>query len=112
MLLGNQYAEVAHVVRWLAPLPAMQALHFFAADTLTGAGLQRVRSAIQVATVALNALLNLWLVPTHGWHGSAWASIASDATLALGLWGAVLVLSRAAPDPKRAAADQVPASTS
>lgn len=94
LLLGRQYAEVAEVLRWLAPLPMLQSLHYFASDTLTGAGFQRARSSVQIGVVGLNAALNLLLVPRFSWHGAAWATLASDAVLAIGLWTVVFMIAR------------------
>jgi len=85
-LLGDEYAGAVEALRWLAPLPFLKAMHYFAADTLTGAGFQGVRSAVQVIVAVFNALINLWLVPLYSWRGAAWSSLASDGFLILGLW--------------------------
>ena len=61
-------------------------MHYFAADSLTGAGMQGIRTAVQVGIAILNVLLNLWLIPLYSWRGAAWSSLASDAMLAAGLW--------------------------
>jgi O-antigen/teichoic acid export membrane protein len=81
-------------LRWLAVLPVLKAMHYFLADTLTGAGYQAVRTCIQAGVGAFNILINLWLIPAYSWRGAAWASIASDALLLAGVAGAVLLLSR------------------
>jgi O-antigen/teichoic acid export membrane protein len=69
-------------------------MHYFLADTLTGAGYQALRTCIQAGVGAFNILINLWLIPAYSWRGAAWASIASDALLLCGVAGAVVLLSR------------------
>ncbi|WP_088240573.1 oligosaccharide flippase family protein [Calothrix rhizosoleniae] len=88
-ILGNQYVNVVEALRWLAPLPFLMGLQHFAADTLTGAGFQGVRSAVQVTTALFNFLLNLWLIPLYSWKGAAWSSLASDGLKMLILWSVV-----------------------
>jgi len=94
VVLGPSYAEVADAIRWLAILPALRAMHYFAADALTGAGHQELRTAAQVAVAVFNVALNLVLIPAYSWVGAAWASIASDGTLAVSLWSILIVLAR------------------
>jgi len=93
-LLGPEYARSATALRWLSPLPLLKTLHYFVADSLTGAGFQGVRTGIQVGVAVLNVLLNFWLIPLYSWKGAAWSSLASDATLAATLWLVALILCR------------------
>jgi O-antigen/teichoic acid export membrane protein/peptidoglycan/xylan/chitin deacetylase (PgdA/CDA1 family) len=99
--LGRSYAGVADAIRWLAILPTLRALHYFAADALTGAGHQELRTAAQVGVALLNVGLNLFLIPAYSWVGAAWASIASDSSLAVSLWLMLIVLARRAQSPTR-----------
>jgi O-antigen/teichoic acid export membrane protein len=92
-VLGSDYAEATDALRWLALLPLVQAVYYLAGDALTGAGHQRVRTAVQVGAAAANALLCLWLVPAHSWRGAAWATLISLGLLAVALWIAVAVVS-------------------
>ncbi len=92
-VLGHQYANVTEALRWLSLLPLLKTLHYFAADTLTGAGYQGTRTAVQVGIAIFNVLFNLWIIPAYGWRGAAWSSIASDGLLAAILWLIVLRLS-------------------
>ncbi|BAZ43950.1 polysaccharide biosynthesis family protein [Chondrocystis sp. NIES-4102] len=84
-LLGDEYQSAIAAVRWLAPIPIIGSFQLLLADTLTGAGFQKTRSAIQVTTACTNVLLNLWLIPIYSWRGAAWATIASDSFRVLGL---------------------------
>jgi O-antigen/teichoic acid export membrane protein len=93
-VLGPDYARIVEALRWLAVLPVLKAMHYFLADTLTGAGYQAVRTCIQAGVGAFNILINLWLIPAYSWRGAAWASIASDALLLCGIGSAVFLLSR------------------
>jgi O-antigen/teichoic acid export membrane protein len=93
-VLGSEYARIVEALRWLAVLPVLKAVHYFLADTLTGAGYQAVRTCIQAGVGGFNVLINLWLIPAYSWRGAAWASIASDALLLCGVAAAVMLLSR------------------
>lgn len=82
-ILGTEHSDAANALRWLAPLPFLKAFHFFAADSLTGAGFQGMRSGIQVLVALFNVGINFWLIPIYSWRGAAWASIASDGLLSV-----------------------------
>ena len=90
LVFGREFAEATHALRWLALLPLLKVLHYFPANALTGAGFQGLRTACLVGTALFNLSLNLWLVPTYSWKGSAWASLASDGLYAVVIWVAVL----------------------
>ena len=94
LVLGERYALIEPMLVWLAPMPLLRACHYFLADALTGAGYQRIRSAVQIVVAVANVLLNLWLIPTYSWRGAAWASLGCDSLLALGLLCAVVGIGR------------------
>ena len=73
-------------------------MHFFAADTLTGANYQSVRTTAQVSVAVINGLLNFWLIPNYGWHGAIWATVASEFLLTVFLWGAIYRYSQTSVD--------------
>ncbi len=91
-VLGSEYAGTAAALRWLALLPVLKTLHYFAADSLTGAGYQGLRSLIQISIALFNVSLNLWMIRAYSWRGAAWSSLASDSLLALSLWTSVVLL--------------------
>ena len=93
-VFGDGFAESAQVLCWLAPLPFFKSMHYFAANSLAGAGLQSIRSVIQILIAVLNVCGNLLLIPTYSWKGAIWSSLASDALLALLLWALALFYSR------------------
>jgi O-antigen/teichoic acid export membrane protein len=77
-ILGDEYRNAIAAVRWLAPMPIIGSLQLLLADSLTGAGFQKVRSAIQITTALSNVCLNFWLIPLYSWRGAAWATLSSD----------------------------------
>jgi O-antigen/teichoic acid export membrane protein len=91
--LGSDFANATGSLRWLAPLPLIQALYYLGGDALTGAGYQRSRTALQVGAAGLNAGLCLWLIPAYSWRGAAWATLVSLGLLAAAMWAAVGVIS-------------------
>ena len=82
-LVGEKYVDSTFALMWLSPLILIRGVNFLAADILTGANYQKARSASQVLVAALNAILNLWLIPPFYWHGAIWATIASELALML-----------------------------
>jgi O-antigen/teichoic acid export membrane protein len=103
-ILGAEYARTTEALRWLSLLPVLKTIHYFAADALTGAGHQALRTLVQVIVAGFNIVLNLWVIPAYSWRGAAWSSLASDGLLAAALWSCALVLrTRAAPSGSTAA---------
>jgi O-antigen/teichoic acid export membrane protein len=100
LVLGHDFMESVGALKWLSPILVFRSFHYFLADSLTGAGFQGLRSGIQVFVAAFNVLLNFWLIPAFSWHGAAWASLASDGALAVGMFVAVALLSRRKPIPE------------
>jgi O-antigen/teichoic acid export membrane protein len=94
LIVGRGFSETVSAVRWLCLIPFFRSFHQMTGSALTGAGLQRYRTATQFSAAALNFGLNLWLIPTHSWLGAAWASLATDGLLGVGNWSILTVLSR------------------
>lgn len=93
-ILGASFNATVSALQWLSLLPFIKVCHYFAADSLTGAGFQGVRSICQASTAIFNVLLVCWLVPTFSWKGAAWASLLSDSFLALALWGSIYLIGK------------------
>ena len=85
-ILGVEYAQSAGVLIWLAPIHLIATLQFIAADTLTGAGFHRARSALQVTAAFINFGANLYLIPRYSWQGAAWATLTSEIFKLITLW--------------------------
>lgn len=95
-ILGTEYGDAAIALAWLSPTVLFRCIHIFAADTLTGADLQTVRSTSQVIAAIINGLLNLCLIPLYSWRGAIGATIISEILLGVILWSAVYFYSRKA----------------
>lgn len=87
LLTGRGFSEGTAALRWLCLIPIFRSVHATAGSVLTSIGKQRYRTFTQLTVVALNFGLNVWLIPLYGWRGAAWASLATDGTLALLNWG-------------------------
>jgi len=93
-ILGPKYAVVVAAVRWLALIPLLRCFHSFLADALSGAGLQRARTTIQVFVALINIGANLIILPRYSWRGAAWTSLACDGLLVVVFWCTVLYYCR------------------
>src|SRR5262249_14867939 len=93
LVLGKDFASAEAALRWLAPVPLLQAIFYLAGDVLTGAGHQGLRAGIQLGAAALNIGLNLWLIPAYSWRGAAVATLATAAAPGIALWVAAVRVS-------------------
>jgi O-antigen/teichoic acid export membrane protein len=96
-LAGKSFAEAAPALRLLCFIPLFRSFHLAAGDALTGAGLQRYRLGSQITATVINFALNIWLIPSHGWHGAAWASLVTDGCLGCLNWLVLWIACRRAP---------------
>jgi O-antigen/teichoic acid export membrane protein len=95
-IAGHGFVDALVAIRWLCWLPALRGVHQLAGSALTATGRQNYRTAAQFLVAVLNLALNLAWIPSHGWLGAAWASLASDGALgAINLLLVFLVLARA-----------------
>jgi O-antigen/teichoic acid export membrane protein len=85
-ILGEQYQAVVPAVRWLALIPLLRCIHSFLADSLSGAGLQRIRTGIQMLVAFINIGLNVVILPRYSWRGAAWTSLGCDGLLVVLFW--------------------------
>lgn len=83
---GKDFATAAPVLRWLCAIPLLRNFQWCAGDALVGAGFVNTRVAIQVGVSILNLAAGLYLIPRYSWMGATWASVGTDALLALTLW--------------------------
>lgn len=86
MAAGRGFSEGVVALRWLCLIPIFRSVHSIAGTVLTSIGKQRYRTLTQLTAVALNFLLNLWLIPHYGWRGAAWSSLATDGSLGFLNW--------------------------
>ncbi|MDJ0795356.1 MAG: oligosaccharide flippase family protein [Calothrix sp. MO_167.B12] len=91
-LLGDKYIASIPILYWLSPMPFIIGIQWIAADTLTGAGYQNIRSILQLFTALLNLSLNYYLIPLYSWQGAAWSTLISDGLKMIFLWLIVYIL--------------------
>jgi O-antigen/teichoic acid export membrane protein len=89
VVLGAEYSESVGAVQMLAALPLLRWTHTLAADSLTGAGYQGVRTACQIGVALINVGLNFWLITDFSWIGAVLSTLICDGLLAVMLWGVV-----------------------
>lgn len=94
LIVGEGFRDSVMALRWLCLIPAFRGAHQLTGSAITGLGFQRYRTTVQIFVAALNISLNLWLIPRFGWLGAAWASVASDGTLAATNWAMLLQLGK------------------
>ncbi|MDM7324594.1 MAG: oligosaccharide flippase family protein [Thermus sp.] len=93
-LLGSEFTQTGRAIRWLAMLLVIQGLQYPFADALTGAGLQSVRSGIQVAALFLVVVGNAILIPRYGWLGAVWTSLLVSGLVLVAMMGALMLYSK------------------
>ena len=85
-LLGDSYAEAAEVLRWIAFVPLLSAWQLFAGNALSGIGHHRTRLYQTMSSAGLNIVLNIILIPSMSWRGSAIATIVTELYLVVLHW--------------------------
>jgi O-antigen/teichoic acid export membrane protein len=106
-VVGKGYGPALEVLRWISLIPLLRGIHIVLGNSLTANGKQPLRLACQIAIAVLNLGLNMWLIPTHGWRGAAWSSLASDGALAMLIVMVVILTSRAVNVPQPVAEPQL-----
>ena len=86
IIAGPSYQQSVLALRWLCLIPFCRNLQWSAGDALTGSGHHETRLLSQGVAAVFNLLLNLYLIPHYSWWGAAWASLATDGLLGLGMW--------------------------
>ncbi|WNR43769.1 oligosaccharide flippase family protein [Paenibacillus roseipurpureus] len=85
-VLGSDYSNAIEAIRWMAIIPLIRALQYFAADLLTGAGFQGYRSMLQIVAAFISVVLNVILIPLYSWEGAIWSGILANTVLGMSLW--------------------------
>ena len=93
-LMSDEYISTGAALRVLSALPLAISLEAFVATAVTAVGHQRIRVFSTLASTGLNVVLNILLIPHHGWHGAVVASYACSVLNATVLWSTLLVLQR------------------
>lgn len=74
-LLGVGYGETVDAIRWLCWIVPVQGIQLPFLEALTGSGHQPARTLGQVFALTISVGLNVILIPTLGWQGSAIATL-------------------------------------
>lgn len=109
IVFGAEYAAATTALQGLSALLVLKAIHYLAADTLSGSRMQGRRTVCQIAVGVVNAGLNVWLIPAYGWQGAVVSSLVCDALLGVLLWGCLVAAIRR--DPPSGAAPARPPAT-
>jgi O-antigen/teichoic acid export membrane protein len=91
MIFGEGYTASIQIFRWLLPAFIIHSAGKLSSNLVVGAGLMRAQLWTSVATLAMNAALNIALIPSMGVAG---AVIATTASLALKTGLSPWILSR------------------
>jgi O-antigen/teichoic acid export membrane protein len=79
LLFGPDFAPSAAASRFLLPAAVFMFLSNFGETTLACVNRWRTIVVVSTVTLVLNVALNLWWIPRHGFLGSAWATLLSEA---------------------------------
>ncbi|MGA3032586.1 MAG: oligosaccharide flippase family protein [Terracidiphilus sp.] len=82
-IAGRDFSGAIQVLKFLCVLPLIRGIHQTCGSALTGAGHQNWRTSAQCTVALLNFGLNWAWIPRLGWVGAAWATLASDGSLAV-----------------------------
>ena len=87
-ILGNEFAETANVLLWLALMPAVQTTHKVLGAVLMTSGHAKARGVAQAITAVFNVVLSIVLISYFSWYGAVMATYASELMLAtfFGFW--------------------------
>ena len=88
-VFGDGFEQMSELIIMLSPLIIFKSLGFFAADILTGAGHQRLRSRIQIFIAVFNLTLSIFLISRYGVLGAVISSLITDAVLFITMFAAV-----------------------
>ena len=93
-LLGESFAESAHIMPWLVPLVVLRGPGTFAMNGLLGLGRNRLRTTLLVSNAFLSIVLYATLIPHFGWRGAAAGTVASEFTMFCAGWIALTACQR------------------
>lgn len=94
IVLGRKFANSVEAVRWLSIIPLLRCGHLFLGDALSGAGLNAVRTWVQIAVALINVGLNVYFIRHWTWRGAAWTSIICDGLLVGGFVASLALVRR------------------
>jgi len=81
-ILGDDFAETANVLLWLALMPAVHTMHRVLGAVLMTSGHAKARGVAQAITAVINIVLSIVLISHFSWHGAVIATYISELMLA------------------------------
>ncbi|AJO24451.1 oligosaccharide flippase family protein [Weizmannia coagulans] len=82
---NGEYEESLYYFNILLIIVFLRCVHYVLSDSLTGAGLQKERSIVQLTIAAINTILNFILISYYKVYGAIIVSIFSDALMAISI---------------------------
>ncbi len=83
-LLGSGFHDSIEAIRWLSPLILFRTLSAMTVDMISSLGKSYIRAVVQISMALLSLVLNLALIPSYTWHGSAWVALTTNGLIAAG----------------------------
>jgi len=90
LIFGGEYLVSVGIFRWLLPAYFINSLAKLGANLVVGAGLMPNQLGIATATLIMNLVLNIALIPRYGVQGAVIATTGSFALRAVLLWWVLL----------------------
>ncbi len=97
IIIGENYAEAAYALQWLAWLPTISLPRFFLQVILTGGDQQKNAVSILSAGCLFNIILNLWMIPIWSWKGAVAATYVTEIAMALAMSVMVVFIRKTSP---------------
>lgn len=79
----EKYNLALNMIDGLILVTFLRGIHYFYADSLTGAGYNLQRTLLQVFIAIVNLILSIIFIKYYGWQGAVLSSIISDGLMAM-----------------------------
>ena len=96
VLFGEDFADSARMVRWLAPVVLVRSLTIFAGNGLMGLGRHGTRTTLIVVNAVIAMAIYIVLIPRFGWQGAAVGTLVAETIDCASGWVALVILQRRA----------------
>lgn len=83
LIVGEDYAETAAVIRYLSALPLLRSIQSFPANALAASGKAMWQTAALLAAAALNVGMNMAAIPLYGYRGAIVTTMVSEVVYAV-----------------------------
>jgi len=79
----EKYNLSLNMIEGLIFITFLRGIHYFYADSLTGAGYNLQRTILQIFIAIINLILSIIFIKNYGWQGAVLSSVISDGLMAL-----------------------------